>query len=279
MANANALPQQRRFAETLRPDAWWLQPLAVFLGFSAFIVYSTWAAFHPTFHTTDGVEKCSYWFGGNGANYLSPFFSPEIFGISPHAWFGKPNWWPNWLIFSGAFFVLWGPGGFRLTCYYYRGAYYKAFWADPANCAVGEPRKKYLGERYFPLIIQNVHRYFMYLAVIFIFILARDAWDGFRFTDSTGAKHFGVGIGSLVLTLNVIFLACYTFGCHSLRHLIGGFLDQPSKKPACAKGYSCVSCLNKRHMMWAWISLFWVGFTDVYVRLCAMGVWHDFRIL
>jgi hypothetical protein len=31
-------------------------------------------------------------------------------------------------------------------------------------------------------------------------------------------------------------------------------------------------------MMWAWLSLFWVGFTDVYVRLCAMGIWHDFHI-
>jgi len=279
MANANALPQQRGFGQTLRPDVWWLQPLAVFFGFSAFIVYSTWAAFHPVFHAADGVEQCAYWFGGNGANYLSPFFSPEIFGYSPHAILGSaPGWWPAWLIFSPAFLVLWAPGGFRFTCYYYRGAYYKAFWADPSNCAVGEPRKKYLGERYFPLIVQNVHRYFMYLAVIFIFILARDAWDGFWFTDSTGAKHFGVHIGSLVLTLNVVFLASYTFGCHSLRHLIGGFLDEPSKKPAGAKSYSCVSCLNKRHMMWAWISLFWVGFTDVYVRLCATGCWHDWRI-
>lgn len=280
MAYADTLPKQRPFGDTTRPDVWWLQPLAVFLGFSAFIVYSTWAAFHPTFHTAAGAEKCAYWFGGNGANYLSPFFSPEIFGYSPHAILGpKPDWWPAWLIFSPAFLVLWAPGGFRFTCYYYRGAYYKAFWADPVNCAVGEPRKKYLGERYFPLILQNVHRYFMYLAVIFIFLLARDAWDGFWFTNATtGAKHFGIGVGSIVLTLNAVFLALYTFGCHSLRHLIGGFLDSKSKAPSCAKAYNCVSCLNKKHMMWAWISLFWVGFTDVYVRLCAMGIWHDWRI-
>jgi hypothetical protein len=32
-------------------------------------------------------------------------------------------------------------------------------------------------------------------------------------------------------------------------------------------------------MKWAWISLFWVGFTDLYVRMCAMGIWTDFRIL
>src|SRR5207248_11436823 len=94
-----SLPAQRRFAETMRPDAWWLQPLAVFLGFSAFIVYSTWAAFHLMFHTADGIEKCSYWFVGNAANYLSPLFSPEIFGASPHAWFPLPTVRPTGLIF------------------------------------------------------------------------------------------------------------------------------------------------------------------------------------
>jgi hypothetical protein len=273
MAYADASMPQRRFGETVRPDAWWVQPLAVFIGFTAFIVYSTWAAFHPLYH-----GQCAYWLNINGADYLSPFFSPEIFGYTPHALFGTaPAGWPAWLIFSPAFLVLWAPAGFRFTCYYYRGAYYKAFWADPPNCAVGEPRKTFLGERYFPLVIQNIHRYFMYLAVIFIFILAYDAWKAMWFTSADGAKHFGIGIGTLVLVVNVVLLASYTFGCHSLRHLIGGFLDEPSKRPACAKSYACVSCLNRRHMMWAWLSLFWVGFTDVYVRLCAMGVWHDFR--
>lgn len=277
MAYADTLPKQRPFGATTRPDAWWLQPLAVFLGFSAFIVYSTWAAFHPLFH-----GHCAYWYGGlhgenGGADYLSPFFSPEIFGYSPHAIFGPaPAWWPAWLIFSPAFLVLWAPAGFRFTCYYYRGAYYKAFWADPVNCAVGEPRKSYLGERYFPLIIQNIHRYFMYIAVIFILILARDAWNAMWFTDATGAEHFGIGVGTIVLTVNVVLLSLYTFGCHSLRHLVGGFLDSKSKAPTCGKAYNCVSCLNRKHMMWAWFSLFWVGFTDVYVRLCATGVIHDY---
>ena len=97
------------------------------------------------------------------------------------------------------------------------------------------------------------------------------------FTDPlTNKEHFGIGVGTIVMTLNAVFLAMYTFGCHSLRHLIGGFLDSKSKAPSCAKAYNCVSCLNKRHMMWAWISLFWVGFTDVYIRLCAMGKIHDF---
>ncbi|MGH8024291.1 MAG: succinate dehydrogenase [Limisphaerales bacterium] len=274
MADAHALPQ-RRFAQTSRPDAWWLQPLAVFLGFAAFIGYSTWASFHPLHN---GV--CAYWYGGNGADYLSPFFSPEIYGYSPHAiWHHPINHSGGWLNLSPALLVLWAPAAFRFTCYYYRGAYYKAFWADPPNCAVGEPRKTYLGERFFPLILQNVHRYFLYLAIIFIGILSYDAWESLWFAGPNGTRHLGVGVGTIVLILNVIFLALYTFGCHSLRHLVGGFLDSPSKRPLCMKSYTCVSCLNRRHMMWAWISLFWVAFGDVYVRLCAIGVWHDWRIV
>ena len=156
MSTVSAELPRRSFGETMRADVWWTQPLLVFLGLGTFIVYSTWAAFQGT----------HYFFG----NYLSPFYSPEIFGDSPHSWFGpKPSWWPAWLLFSPALLVLWAPGGFRLTCYYYRGAYYKAFWADPPACTVGEPRKTYLGERSFPLIMQNVHRYFLYLALIFIF--------------------------------------------------------------------------------------------------------------
>jgi hypothetical protein len=269
MSYANVSLKQRAAGETMRRDAWWTQPLFVFLGLSAFIIYSTWAAF----------QGAHYWLDQNGADYLSPFYSPEIFGSSPHAIFGgKPGWWPGWLFFSPALFVLWAPAGFRLTCYYYRGAYYKAFWADPPACAVGEPRKGYPGENSFPLIMQNIHRYFLYIALLFILVLAHDAWRAMWFSDSSGAKHFGIGVGTIVLTANVFLLGSYTFGCHSLRHLIGGFLDEVSKVPLCARSYACVSCLNRRHMLCAWMSLFWVGFSDLYVRLCSMGLWHDWKI-
>src|ERR1051325_10550386 len=261
---------RRGFGETMRKGAWWLPSLLTFLGFSAFIVYSTWAAF----------QGAHYSYGP----YLSPMYSPLIWEasgqtLSDHAWLGAwPAWIPKVLLLTPAMLILWAPGGFRFTCYYYRGAYYKAFWADPPACAVGEPRSGYRGERKFPLILQNVHRYFMYLAVLFLFVLAYDVYEALWFGEG-GAKHFGIGVGTLVLAVNVILLGSYTFGCHSLRHLVGGRCDQLSNKPVQYKAWKFVNIFNRRHMMFAWFSLFWVAFTDIYVRLCSMGIWHDFRIL
>lgn len=255
---------RRGFGQTMRKDGWWVGSLLTFLGFSAFIVYSTWAAFQGE----------HYRFGP----YLSPFYSPELLG-SATAYFGlKPTWIPTWVPFTAALLILWAPGGFRFTCYYYRGAYYKAFWADPPACSVGEPRHSYRGESKFPLIMQNIHRYFMYLALLFIVILAYDAYEAFWFTDAAGQHKFGIGVGTLVLVINVILLSSYTLGCHSLRHIVGGRCDEISKHPAQFTVYKCVSGLNRRHMLFAWMSLFWVGFSDIYVRLCSMQILHDIRI-
>lgn len=268
MSRAELFFKKRGFGQTMRTDLWWLQPLALFMGLSAFVLYSTWAAF----------QGAHYYLEGTG--YLSPLYSPEIFGNSPHSIFGpQPAWWPAFVPFSPAWLILWAPAGFRMTCYYYRGSYYKAFWADPPNCTVGEPRKGYRGEEKFPLIMQNIHRYFFYVASIFILILAHDAWKALWFTDAGGGESFGIGVGTIVMTVNVILLGGYTFGCHSLRHFIGGRFDSLQGKEVRRKCYNSVSCLNRKHMVWAWCSLFWVGFTDIYVRLCSMGIWTDWRIL
>ncbi len=256
----------RRFGETERRDRWWIQPLVVFLGFSTFVVYATWATFQGEHYT----------FGP----YLSPFYSPELFGFSEHSWFGPPPAiWPDWLPFSPALLILPIPLSFRFTCYYYRGAYYKAFWADPPSCTVGEPRSHYLGEHSFPLILQNVHRYTLLLSFFVLIILSYDVWKALWFTDeATGAATFGLGVGTLLLGVNAVLIGGYLFGCHSMRHLVGGGFDQVSKSPFGYRTYSCVSCLNRRHMVWAWSSLVMVGFVDLYVRLCSMGVWTDVRI-
>jgi hypothetical protein len=277
-----SLPVVGGWGDTSRQDRWWVQPLLVFLGLSAFMLYATWAAFQGRHYTYQ--------------NYLSPLYSPELFystdlpksptndpaddqdlAAKRHSWFGsKPGWWPAWLIFSPALLILWMPGGFRVTCYYYRGAYYKAFWADPSACAVGEPRQSYWGERFLPLILQNVHRYFLYLALAFLVVLTWDVYQGMWFYDR-GGSHFGIGVGTLVMLLNVILLGGYTLGCHSFRHLVGGYKDQLSSVRLQYRAYECVSCLNRRHMWWAWFSLFWVAFTDLYVRMCALGLWYDYH--
>ena len=258
---------RRNWGETLRLDNWWVVPAAVFAVLSSFLVYATWAAFQNAHF--------------EHKNYLSPFYSPVVWGDSHHSWFGaKPSWWPGFIPFSPALLILPFPAGFRMTCYYYRGAYYKAFWADPPSCAVGEPRKGYLGENYLPLIVQNVHRYFLYFALVFLVFLAHDAYMGFFFDDNNDGtfSNFGIGVGTIVLCMNVFLLGGYTMGCHSLRHLIGGKRDTFSDQPLRTKCYDCVSCFNRKHMVWAWFSLFWVAFSDVYVRLCSMGIWSDFRI-
>lgn len=258
---------QAAFGHTARTDLWWTRPLLVFIVLTAFVIYVTWAAFQGE----------HYAFGP----YLSPLYSPELFGESSHRWFGpKPEWWPAIIPFSPALLILWAPGLFRFSCYYYRGAYYKAFWADPPACAVGEPRKTYWGENSFPLILQNAHRYFLYIALIFVLFLLYDAWKSMWFADpATGEKVFGIGVGTIVITTNSLLLSIYTFSCHSFRHMVGGIRDQLSKTPVRRRLYNCASCLNRDHMSWAWFSLFSVAFADIYVRLLSMGIWTDFRLL
>ncbi|HEY3246075.1 MAG TPA: succinate dehydrogenase [Phycisphaerae bacterium] len=267
MTQVNVSLPQAQFGQTSRRDRWWVTPLITFLVLGGFVVYATWAA----------LQGNNYRWGP----YLSPFYSPEIYGDAAHAWLGvKPGWWPGWLIWSPAIVILWAPGFFRLTCYYYRGAYYKGMWADPPSCAVGEPRKRYRGEAKLPLILQNSHRFFLYLALVFLVILASDVWRALWFdSPATGRTQFGIGIGTLVLALNVIFLGGYTFGCHSLRHLVGGGIDLLSAAAVRDRMYRCVNCFNRRHMSWAWLSLIWVAFSDIYVRMLAMGVWSDWRLL
>ena len=266
MSNLPFSATRPRFGETARSDRWWTQPLFVVLPLTLFGIYATWAAFQ-------GVH---YTFGP----YISPFYSPEIFGDSHHAWFGpRPGWWPLWLPFSPALLILPFPGAFRLTCYYYRGAYYKAFVVDPPACAVGEPKRNYGGEVSFPFTLQNLHRYAMYVALVFLVILLYDLWRAFWFTDpATGVAEFGLGVGTLVLMTNIGLLGSYTLGCHSMRHITGGFRDRLGASKARKKLYDCSSCLNRDHMRWAWLSLFSVGFSDLYVRMCSMGIWTDWRI-
>ncbi|MFQ5655586.1 MAG: hypothetical protein ACE5GW_12760, partial [Planctomycetota bacterium] len=155
----------------------------------------------------------------------------------------------------------------------YRKAYYRSFFATPPGCAVC-PRssRPYHGETRL-LIIQNLHRYALYAAVAFVVILTYDAFCAL-FREVNGERRFGIGVGTGVLFVNAFLLAAYTFGCHSWRHLIAGRLNRFSgpRGPGLAyHAWKRISWLNARHMLFAWLSLFWVGFTDFYIVMVATG--------
>jgi hypothetical protein len=261
MASSPVAVPSARLGATLRTDRWWVGPLAVASGLALAGAYATWAIFQG-----------QHYFA---APYLSPFYSPclaiqcpeevRVLGLS---------WWP----FSPAILIMGVILGFRATCYYYRKAYYRAYFLDPPACGVEEHRgSSYRGETAFPFILQNLHRYFLYLSVPILVFLWYDTFHAFSFEGS-----FGIGLGSLVLLVNVVLLSGYLLGCHSLRHLLSGHID-------C---YSCVrfakarhgswrltSRFNRHHMFWAWTSLAFVCLADLYVRLVSMGVLTDPRLL
>ncbi len=250
MAATGAPAAGSGFGSTLRRDAWWVEILPVIVLLGGFGLYATLRAFEGKFYE---------W-----GPYLSPFYSPLIDA--------NHRWW-KW---SPAILILGGPLSFRATCYYYRKAYYRAFFADPPACAVGEPKRSYSGETKFPFILQNLHRYALYLAIVFLAFLWKDAYDAFWWNGK-----FGMGVGTLVLLVNIILLTTYTLSCHSLRHLAGGKLDCFScatfGKPRYS-AWSFLTRLNERHMLFAWMSLISVGFADFYIRMVASGAFHDVRI-
>jgi len=241
---------------TLRKDAWWVGPVLTVVVLLGFIVYATIRAF----------EGANY----EWRAYLSPFYSP-FFDVS---------WAKAWGLgfFTPAMLILPGPASFRFTCYYYRKAYYRAFAWDPPACAVAERGSGhgYKGETRL-LLFQNLHRYAMYVAVLFLVILWKDAIEAvIGWPDGV---HLGVG--TLVMFANVILLSGYTFGCHSFRHLIGGGVNSYSK--AALGGmrhglWKLVTVLNERHQPLAWASLFSVALTDVYIRMVASGAITDVRL-
>jgi hypothetical protein len=139
---------------------------------------------------------------------------------------------------------------------------------------VRDGHSTYTGETRFPLLIQNIHRYFFYLATLVLAFLWWDAFEAIHFPDG-----YGVGVGTLVLTLNATLLSLYSLSCHSCRHLCGGQVDLFSKSPTRYKLWNFLTPLNERHMLFAWVSLIWVALSDLYVRLLAMGVIHDIRII
>jgi hypothetical protein len=175
---------------------------------------------------------------------------------------------------SPALLILIFPLGFRLTCYYYRKAYYRSFWWSPPACAVADAHGSYSGETKIPLILQNIHRYFFWILLIFNTILTIDAVEAFR--QPGEPSGWGISVGAAVLTLNASFLWLYSLSCHACRHFCGGQVKSFAKHPIRHKMWKIVSPLNAMHMRFAWLSLFGVALCDLYVRLVASGTIHDY---
>ena len=256
------------FAGNTRNDNWWLGPLATFVGLTLLFGYLTLRALQGT----------HVWY----EPYISPTVAPPLFaplsgypGAVPvsEAWLGAfPAWWPSFIPQSPAFFIPASAIAFRFTCYYYRKAYYRSFAVSPPACAVRGVKRRYRGETAL-LLFQNLHRYTLYAALFLLACLWTEAFAAFF-----KGGGLGVGVGTIVMVINASLLSCYTFGCHSFRHLIGGRKDclTCDGAPTMRHGaWTRSSWLNGRHMLFAWMSLFWVAFTDVYIALLSKGVIQD----
>ncbi len=251
-------------AKTLRPDRWWVSPLGIGAILVFFIVYSTVRVF------------MGKWYWVDQSHYLTPLYSPCLSDscVEGSSHFGTPlGSWPS--IIPLGIITLFIVGGFRVTCYYYRKAGYRSLWQSPSACAVAEPHGKYTGETRFPLIFMNVHRYFFYLAALVLLINIYDMVLSFHGVDG----GFGMGLGTLIIIVNVIMLGLYTLSCHACRHIVGGRLRSFSKHPIRYRYWTLVSKLNTRHGQFAMISLFTVIATDAYIMSVSADWFSDPRII
>ena len=264
---------------TQRRDLWWVEPAIIFTILLGFVMYATLRILEGNTLATRFFEV------DNGHyHYLSPFGTPDLTPFVPAVMASIPV--VGVFFTNPAFLILPIPAGFRFTCYYYRKAYYRAFVARPAACGVEAVKGiKYRGEKGL-MVFQNVHRYFLYLAMLVTFFLAWDTIRGIWVPNMTvdgatgehirvAGNHLYFGIGNAIMVVNVILLSAFTFGCNSFRHLVGGKLDCYSCDAISQTRYTWwqyVTRLNTKHAVWAMASLFSVALTDVYIRW--VGIHH-----
>jgi hypothetical protein len=257
-------------ARTLRKDRWWLTPVTMFVTITAWVAYAT----------VRSMMGSSFWV--EKYHYLTPFYSPCVSKGCPADAATIGRFLPEHLPFFFPYALVSLPFllGFRLTCYYYRKTYYRAFWLTPAACAVPDksPARKapgaYSGETRIPLILQNTHRYFWVFAMILSLVNTWDAIEAFHGKDG----GFGIGLGTIILWVNLLLLWAYTVSCHSCRHIMGGRLKTFSKAPIRYWLWTQIGKLNNRHGQLALITLATLVVTDAYIALVAHGAFSDLRI-
>lgn len=232
--------------------AWWIEPALTVVAYSAFVIYATWSVFDQFVVSYDP--------------YVSPFYSTWLgFGLFRL---------PIFAILIPFLAVI--PLGLRGTCYYYRKSYFRSFFWDPPACAIQElKRGRYRGETRFPWVLNNYHRYFLILSLIVLVFLWADVVRAFIYHGS-----FFIGLGSIIMLVNVVLLSAYTLTCHSFRYLMGGRIDAFSRVRFGKAWHEVVMLLNRfnpRHGFLAWVSMFSVAFTDIYIRLLMAGIFHEPR--
>ncbi|MFW9928025.1 MAG: succinate dehydrogenase [Candidatus Thorarchaeota archaeon] len=249
-----------QYLKKSRLDRWWLPTLTTTVVLAVFVVYTTLAILA---NKLPGTNTDFFSYNGGGAHYVSPIFSPEITIAG----------WP----LSPAFILIWIPLGFRATCYYCRKLYYRSFFIEPAACAVRDlkpVRLDYKGERRFPFILNNLHRYFLYGAIILMAMHWFDFINALRF-----GSQIGIGIGTILIGLDGLFLTLYVFSCHAFRHFVGGNINQFSNGTFNGIRYylwHLSSRLNTRHNLYFWLSAISVVAADLYIRLLVSGVLNSF---
>ena len=246
MATSFKLPISQGFGETNRIDRWWMEPLWMGVALTAALIYTFLRLifFDGAIHYDDH-------------RVTSPIFSPDII----HLWSLEVPAWAN-----SAMLILWIPFGFRGTCYYMRRVYYRTFFASPSACWVDEPEinKKlgYKGEKRV-FILNNLHRYFLYAAMI---IIAIKWWDVTHTLTFEGGQY-GVSVGTFVMAIEAFLLTMYVTSCHALRHLAGGMLDRWTTGISQIRGklFGRLSLTNRSHGFWFWTSLSFVFIGDLWV--------------
>lgn len=156
---------------------------------------------------------------------------------------------------------------FRLTCYAYRKDYHRHLFNHPNGCLtdarLDNKTRTYSGETGF-FRVENVHRYFMYTAWGVLPFFFYDVYYSMVYSG-----EFTLSLGTIILLINAIAVTLYTFSCHSVRHLTGGYKDcfSCSKNLTKKKSFfNFQSRFNAHHEALAWTSLILFLFTDLYLR-------------
>jgi hypothetical protein len=236
---------------TWRLDNWWAQPLSLVVALTAFVVYSMFRVFEMRENPVVALEGFYH--------YQSPFVAMDFTWLIP----ASVATAAPYLAYPGVILLPF-PAGFRFTCYYFRRAYYRSFVARPAACSTEANRNPdYKGETKI-MIFQNLHRYFFY-ATFILLVLHIVAWV----MDVFHGGGVYVGVGTLLLLIDIVLLAGYVLGCHAFRHLIGGRVDCfscSSVNEGAHTMWGGVSKLNQKHAFYALASMISIVVADFYLR-------------